>query len=184
MIHDSLADVVATPLPDGLIVRPFETGDAARWLAIQSSTGIYDAIPGDLFEREFGDRPDGLPGRQLFARDTGGVDVATATAWYPEADRSADMGRIHWVAVCPEVQRRGIGRALTGIALERLRALGYRRAYLTTGAGNAAAVALYLDVGFRPEPRRDAERPAWQALAKRLGLPRAERIDRVLRLRT
>ncbi|GAA3460618.1 GNAT family N-acetyltransferase [Saccharothrix longispora] len=68
--------------------------------------------------------------------------------------RVAD-GEIHMLAVDPEHQRRGIGTALTGYAVERLRAAGVVLAVVGTGGdpGHAAARATYEKAGFTPFPQ-------------------------------
>jgi ribosomal protein S18 acetylase RimI-like enzyme len=158
----------ATPIPDGYSLRWYREGDRDAWQRIQSSTGLYDPVAPDLFEREFGDAPDLLPQRQCFVGDVRGVAVGTATAWIAAPGRAPGEGRVHWVAVSPGHQRRGLGRYLTEVACTRMRELGADTAYLTTGSENAPAVQLYLGLGFSPEVRSPRERDAWQALARGL----------------
>jgi [ribosomal protein S18]-alanine N-acetyltransferase len=55
------------------------------------------------------------------------------------------------VAVDPEAQRTGIGRALTKALLERMEARGVGDVSLTVHPGNAPAVALYRMLGFKQE---------------------------------
>jgi ribosomal protein S18 acetylase RimI-like enzyme len=153
------------PPPEGYSLRWYRDGDRDAWQRIQSSTGLYDPVAPDLFEREFGDAPQLLPQRQCFVEDASGVAVGTATAWIADPGEAPGQGRIHWVAVSPAHQRRGLGGYLTETACTRLRALGADTAYLTTGSGNVAAVQLYLGLGFRPEVRSPKERGAWRSLA-------------------
>jgi ribosomal protein S18 acetylase RimI-like enzyme len=155
-------------LPDGYSLRWYRDGDRTLWQRIQSSTGLYDPVAPDLFEREFGEALGLLPQRQCFVVDETGVAVGTATAWIAGVGRAPGEERLHWVAVCPEHQRRGIGGYVTDTACSRMRELGADSAYLTTGSRNAAAVQLYLGLGFRPQVRSAEERSAWQALADTL----------------
>ena len=53
-------------------------------------------------------------------------------------------------------RRRGVGRALLSMALERARARGCRRIELDTNESNAAALALYQDFGFSPSSKGGA----------------------------
>jgi ribosomal protein S18 acetylase RimI-like enzyme len=156
------------PLPDGYRLRWYRDGDRDAWQRIQSSTGLYDPVAPDLFDREFGDAPQLLPQRQCFVQEAGGVAVGTATAWTAAPGRSTGEGRVHWVAVSPAHQRRGLGRYLTETACVRIRELGGRTAYLTTGSENGPAVQLYLGLGFRPEIRSATERDVWRTLARDL----------------
>jgi ribosomal protein S18 acetylase RimI-like enzyme len=156
-------------LPAGYSLRWFRAGDRDTWQRIQTSTGIYDPVAPDLFEREFGPRAELLPERQCFVEDASGVAVGTSTAWLPDPERPQGQGRLHWVAVSPEHQRRGIGSFLTVTSCNRLRDLGAESAYLTTGSENVAAIRLYLSLGFRPEAADEAELRAWQSLVAVVG---------------
>ncbi len=73
-------------------------------------------------------------------------------------------GRVHWVALLPEVQGRGLARPLMTTVCRRLRALGHRRAYLTTAMNRPAAVGLYLKFGFVPVLESDEDRARWRTL--------------------
>ncbi len=152
-------------LPAGYSLRWYRPGDRDTWQRIQASTGIYDPIAPDLFEREFGGGTEFLADRQCFVEDPAGHAVGTATCWFAEAGRDAREGRVHWVAVSPEHQRRGLGSFLTEAACARMRRLGAASAYLTTGSTNVAAVQLYLGIGFRPQVRSAEERDAWKVLS-------------------
>lgn len=54
------------------------------------------------------------------------------------------------VAVVHERQGRGLGRALVGAVLERLRARGVRRVVVGTASSSLDALAFYQRQGFRP----------------------------------
>jgi ribosomal protein S18 acetylase RimI-like enzyme len=58
------------------------------------------------------------------------------------------------VAVHPEYRRRGIARALTGAALERMRSRGMRTAWLQARTDNPPAIKLYTSLGFSEIARR------------------------------
>lgn len=64
------------------------------------------------------------------------------------------MGEVYILAVDPEHQRQGIGRALIDCALERMRAAGMAIAMVETGddPGHAASRAAYEDSGFERWP--------------------------------
>ena len=154
-----LTDGLPSPiLPDKYSLRWYRAGDEAIWHAIHAATGVYDPIAPDLFIREFGDDTEMLASRQCYLLDAGGAAVGTATAWIAAPGRPSTDGRVHWVAVVPRVQRRGLGTYLTLVVCRRLLELGAERAYLTTGSANIAAVQLYLRLGSDPrsQPRRIA----------------------------
>jgi ribosomal-protein-alanine N-acetyltransferase len=68
----------------------------------------------------------------------------------------AGEAHIHNLAVAPEARRQGLGRRLLGMALESATARGARVIHLEVRAGNVAARALYLSMGFRELGRRAA----------------------------
>jgi GNAT superfamily N-acetyltransferase len=157
-------------LPPGYAVRWYQPGDEQTWLEIHRATGVYDPLPPGLFDREFGMAPGQLPGRQFFIvahhgapfDQAHGATVATSTAWFDPRAPAPSPGRVHWVAVVPGAQRRGLGSALVWQTCRRLAELGHVGAYLTTGADNLPAINLYLRMGFTPHPRSDQERAAWR----------------------
>lgn len=168
MVRDLAQVGTSPPVPEGYSLRWYRPGDEDLWFTIQKSTGIYDPISPDLFTREFGDDTRMLSSRQCYLDDSNGRSVGTATAWVAGSGRSQTEGRLHWVAVIPEMQRRGLGTYLTRVVCGRLRELGADRAYLTTGSRNLAAVQLYLGLGFQPQARSEQEVRAWRDLAQKV----------------
>jgi ribosomal protein S18 acetylase RimI-like enzyme len=73
--------------------------------------------------------------------------VGTVTAWEGSFEGER-MGRVHWLAVVPEEQGKGLGALLLSVACERLRLLGFERAYLVTSPLRTAAIRLYKRFGF------------------------------------
>ena len=71
---------------------------------------------------------------------------------YAVAGRAGRRGYLQRVAVHPDQAGRGFGRALGSDALSWLATRGTHRAVVNTQEGNAAALALYEALGFRPEP--------------------------------
>jgi len=66
----------------------------------------------------------------------------------------ADEVEIHNVAVHPSHRRQGLARALLVRAMELAASSGSLVAHLEVRAGNAAAIELYRQLGFRPVGRR------------------------------
>ena len=164
MVRELKDERHALEVPEGYSLRWYREGDREVWQSIQRSTGIYDPLAPDLSDREFGEHKDLLPERQCFVEAASGVPVGTATAWLGSPERLPGERRLHWVAVSPAHQRKGIGSYLTETACSRLRALGATSAYLTTGSDNIGAIQLYLSLGFRPEVAPEVERIAWHSL--------------------
>ncbi len=71
---------------------------------------------------------------------------------YAICGRSGRRGYVQRLAVHPHAQGRGTGRRLLLDGLAWLARHGATRAFVNTQSSNRAALALYLDVGFREEP--------------------------------
>jgi GNAT superfamily N-acetyltransferase len=67
----------------------------------------------------------------------------------------ADEAEFRMLAVRPDAQGRGIGRALIEACVDRARAQGFRALVLSTPAGAALPHRLYESMGFVREPARD-----------------------------
>jgi ribosomal protein S18 acetylase RimI-like enzyme len=78
--------------------------------------------------------------------------TAEELAGYAICGRSGPRGFVQRLAVHPDYQHRGLGRALVLDGLHWMRRRRVRRAVVNTQLGNAAALNLYQQIGFRPEP--------------------------------
>jgi len=168
MVRAVLDGVPSCPLPEGFSIRRYRPGDEKVWTRIWTAAELFGSVGPETFAREFGDRADLLPERQLYLCDAAGHEVGTAAAWFGRSDIDPEAGLVHWVAVVPEMQGRGLAKPLMSAVLVRLRELGYRRAYLITQEARVAAVNLYLRFGFLPEVRDEAEGAAWRRVRERL----------------
>ena len=75
-----------------------------------------------------------------------------AVVGYAICGTSGGRGFVQRLAVAPEVQGRGIGKALLLDGLSWLRAEGAQEIAVNTQVGNDPALALYRQVGFRDDP--------------------------------
>jgi GNAT superfamily N-acetyltransferase len=173
MWHPDLAQAPRVAAPPGYAIRGFRAGDGDTWVRLQSHDP-FDAPTLATFAASMpGDVPT-LAERVMFLLDPAGREIGTITAWRAPF-RGTWMGQIHWVALIPAVQGRGLGHALLGAGCARLALLGERAAFLTTNIRRVAALGLYLRAGFIPQPQSTAERAAWLTLLPRLRLPAATR---------
>jgi GNAT superfamily N-acetyltransferase len=158
------------PLSGGadFAVRDYQAGDDLAWRRIQAEADLHNAITPDLFAREFGDVASQHANRILFAVTPTGEPVGTAAAWWGSSPTDW-WGRVHWVAVRPAWQRKGIGRELLVAACSRLRDLGHGAAFLTTSPVRVEALRLYLSLGFLPRIADPNDRSTWREIASRLG---------------
>lgn len=178
MVRATLADIPVYLLLPGYAFRWYRPGDEASWAAIQAAADRDNEITPQLFAQEFrlargaaADAPAAprLEDRQCYLLDPAGHAVGTATAWVDDLNDDPAAGRVHWVALLPAVQGRGLARPLMTTVCRRLRALGHRRAYLTTAMNRPAAVGLYLKFGFVPVLNNDEDRVRWRMLEGHLG---------------
>jgi|SRR5947209_2233705 len=157
MVRDRLDDIPNDDIPRGYALRPFQAGDAETWLRIHVVADEYGTFSDRTFVAEFGTDEVALGRRQLYAVDRHGEAVGTVTAWFPQRGICSAVGRLHWLAVLPGHQHRGVGSALVTATLRRLRELGYQHAYLTSASVRKEALRLYRALGFRTASRGDVE---------------------------
>jgi GNAT superfamily N-acetyltransferase len=172
MIHRDLSQAPDFPIPPGYTMRHYREGDAETWVRIQRACAddlsfitaehFHEDMPGDAAH---------LAERVLFLVDPSGQDIGTIVAWNDSKFDGRDIGRIHWVAIVAEAQGHGLSKPMMSAACNVLRTLNYTEAYLETHTSLIPALNLYLEFGFRPAPRSDGVRAAWQAVAPRLKFP-------------
>jgi ribosomal protein S18 acetylase RimI-like enzyme len=143
MIRRSLDGIPQHPLPAGFSIRWWWPGDRETWVRIHDLAEKLVPATAEVYDKQFGGNTHELSRRQAFLLDSSGREIGTATAWF-----DGKLGRVHWVAIVPEFQGRGLSKPLLTIVCSRLRELGYAQVYLTTDARRAAALALYRSFGF------------------------------------
>ena len=163
---DSLEQLPRHPLPERYGFRFYRPGDEIHWARIETSAGEFSRIEDGLrrFERDFPDKQP-LPERMMFLTD-GGVPFATVTAWF-EPDGA---GLLHYVAIDAAHQGQGLSRALSGLGMNRLRALGHRSARLDTQTYSWVAIKVYHEFGFRPVIHGEDERRGWRIVSEKTGI--------------
>jgi ribosomal protein S18 acetylase RimI-like enzyme len=174
MVRKHMHEIPQVPLPAAYGFRAYREGDEATWLDVQRAAEPIIPVPDDFFHRQFGDHLDALPARMFFVEDAAGRAAGTITAWWEQNRHDTNgRGRIHWVAVHPAHQRRGLAKPMMTHAMNRL-AQEYRSAMLGTSSSRVWAVKVYLDFGFRPDPGQlddPAIAGAWRELQARLQHP-------------
>jgi ribosomal protein S18 acetylase RimI-like enzyme len=93
-----------------------------------------------------------------------GQAIGTATAWFKDNFEGRRFGRVHWVAIVPEYQGRGLAKPLMSTICRRLQELGHDCAYLTTSTARLPAINLYRRFGFEPLIRTPEEADIWKRL--------------------
>lgn len=168
MIRETLDDIPQYVLPPGYSLRRYQPGDERSWTAIHVEADLYNTITPALFGQQFGSDPVVLRERQFYVCDPDGRAIGTATAWFDDHYRGRRYGRVHWVAIVPAMQGRGLSKPLMTAVCNRLRELGHDRVYLTTSAARLPAVHLYLKFGFVPEIAGPQDEALWREILRRL----------------
>jgi len=167
MVRPNLDDLPQPPLPEGFLLRDFRDGDEQAWIDIHIPSDRHHQFDLKCYRGEFGDDRDDIRRRQIFLCEAAGRPIGTVTAWF-DAARGPAWGRIHWVAIEPPWQGRGLSKPMLAAACRRLRDLGHSRGVLTTQTVRPRAVGLYLRFGFVPEITCPADADAWRLVAARL----------------
>lgn len=170
MATEDLAAAPVYKLPAGFSMRRFRRGDEATWVKVQQTAEHFQKIDEALFFRQYGDNFERHAARIMFLMDIDGEAIGTISAWNDAEYSRREYGRIHWVAIVPPMQGRGLGKPLMSAACRRLLELGHERAYLTTSTARVPAINLYLAFGFEPVMRHEEERVLWTELMPRLSV--------------
>jgi ribosomal protein S18 acetylase RimI-like enzyme len=171
MVHRDLARVPQETPPDGYRMRPYAPGDVETWVRIQQAAEPYIVPTADDFARSMPGDTAALAARVRFLVDPFGADIGTITAWHGALEDGRAIGQIHWVAIVPEAQGRGLAKPMLGAACALLRQHDHTSAFLESNTRRLPALNLYLRAGFVPYPRDAAERDAWRAVAPLLRYP-------------
>ena len=145
MYRKTLSDIPEHPLPVGFAIRRYIAGDEERWLSIHEIADRNNTFNAGTFRRQFGTDSRLLESRQFYLIAPDGRAIGTTTAWF-----KASLGRVHWVALLPAYQGRGLAKPLLSIACKRLGVLGHNETYLATSTARFPALCLYATFGFRP----------------------------------
>ena len=162
MLRENLEGLPRCDPPEGFRIRSYEPGDEEAWVRIHLLADKHNQATPEIFRDEFGGSVKDLRARQLYLCE-GDDAVGTASAWYGALD-GRPFGRVHWVAIVPEMQGRGLASPLLSAVCRRMAEMGHERAYLTTNAVRVPAINLYLKFGFKPWPRSEEEQEAWRRL--------------------
>jgi GNAT superfamily N-acetyltransferase len=174
MVRDTLADLPDYALPDGYSIRTFKRGEGPLWAEIGFAAGNFQSLEEarEQFEKGFEKPVEDMESRCFFVvHDATNRAVGTSMAWYdPGFAEGENYGRVHWVAIIPDHQGKGLAKPLMIAVLRRL-AESHPKAMLDTQTFRKAAVNLYLDLGFVPFFKRDTCPQAWADLAAQLRHP-------------
>lgn len=136
-------------LPEGFQFTFYEEGDEEAWAQIETSVAEFDSKEEALtyFKKTFS-FSDELKRRCLFVNDRHGNKVGTVMAWWAYSGMKRELW-LHWVAVKPEYQGTGIGKAMLSRVLKLYREIeGPQPIYLHTQTWSYKAINMYEEYGF------------------------------------
>ena len=138
-------------LPYNYKFRHFENStDINHWSRIETSVLEFSSEPEakEYFNRSYYPYLDDLNKRCTFILNRHDLPIATATAWYADS-KLGYQSSLQWVAVCPEYQGLGLGKAIVQKALTIFRELEPKNSvWLHTQTWSHVAVRLYKKLGF------------------------------------
>ena len=162
-------DCPSADLPAGYSLRYYLPGDEVHWQAIHDLADAYNRDRPDLFRDQFGTNQQLLAWRQIYLLNGAEQPVATVTAWFDQHRvHGSYWGQLHWLAIVPAEQGRGLGDTMVTACLQTLRGLGHSQAFLDTDSRRLPAINLYLKYGFRPVINSREDEAAWRRLAPQL----------------
>lgn len=150
-------------LPEGYHFACFTPSDEERWVRLQAEvTHVESEVQGrQVFREEFLQAGEDIPcekcpGYEETVRRTVLIETETgelagaATLW--TGDTFGDIWqRVHWVAVHPDHQGKGLAKCMVARMLELHRELSCDTpVYLTTQTKSYRAVRIYAQMGFVP----------------------------------
>ena len=139
------------PLTDNtndITVRNYQTCDEKHWADIEFSIGDFPST--DEAEQYFKAHynTDDVFERCFFAEDKNNNIIGTCIAWL---DYKGDetVSSLHWLAVLPEYQNKGAGKALLNAVMRYYCQNHLMPVYLHTQPWSYKAIKLYLSAGFK-----------------------------------
>lgn len=139
-------------LPEGYTFSFYRPGMEDDWARIETAVGQFEdeQTAREYFVREFLCDPSLLESRYFFALAPDGTVAGMAALW-PGEDFGEQRQRVHWVAVDPAHQGKGIAKALLTRVLALYETCGDQRPlYLITQTWSYQAIGIYMRFGFIP----------------------------------
>lgn len=163
MIRENAENIPTITLPEGYCFAPFTPADEEQWIRLQTEvTHVESYTQGkQIFREEFLQASDDVPceecpgyedmvRRTVQIKDAGDNLVGVATLWMGDTFGKL-WQRVHWVAVHPDHQGKGLAKCMIARILHLYEELGCETPiYLTTQTKTYRAVRIYRQMGFTP----------------------------------
>ncbi|MDI6909626.1 GNAT family N-acetyltransferase [Nocardioides sp.] len=151
---------MSEPLAPGVVVRRARPEDlAAAGEVTVAAYAEFTEGPDDHYVALLRDTARRDREAELWVAERGGEVLGTVTITLPGSPwreiGTDEEGEFRMLAVSPTARRRGVGEALTRLAMDRFRELGFRGIVLSSLAQMTSAHRVYERHGFRRAPERD-----------------------------
>ena len=141
---------VPCTIPDGFKFTFYKDGNDRDWARIETSVLEFDNEfeASMYFAQKFKPEIEEFKKRCLFIETAEGKKIATATAWWHHVNDER-RAWLHWVAVDPNYQGLGLGKAITsGVTKLMLDLEGDVDFYLHTQTWSYKAIKIYEKFGY------------------------------------
>lgn len=163
MVRENAANIPAYTLPEGYHFAPVTPADEENWVRLQVEVTHVESLEQgrQIFREEFlqasADAPcEKCPGyadvvkRTVQVKDAQDNLVGVATLWMGDTFGER-WQRVHWVAVHPDHQGKGLAKCMIAKMLQIYHELGCDTPiYLTTQTKTYRAIRIYKQMGFTP----------------------------------
>jgi len=140
----------AWPLPEGFSYQMYQPGLEKDWARIEAAAGEFECEMEALlyYQKAFLPYSEELPRRCIFIKAPDGELVGTATAWW-DYNGQRRHPLVHFVAVKPNYQGKGLGKAITAEVIRLMDAVdGDSVFFLCTQTTSHKAIRIYERAGF------------------------------------
>ena len=170
MTREHMDNIPQFPIPKGFAIRNYRPNEGHIWTRIQKAAEPYINIDDGLFAREFKRDFLAMEDRSFYLTTDAGEETGTITAWWQPDMNGKTWGQIHWVAIHPDYQGRGLSKPMMSVAMNRLKQ-SHECCFLDTSTGRIPAIKAYLNFGFTPDLSGKHSRQAWAEVASVLEHP-------------
>ena len=170
MIREHMEDIPHFPIPKGFAIRSYRPNEGHIWTRIQKAAEPHFGIDDELFMREFKRDLLAMEDRSFYLTTDAGEEIGTITAWWQPNINGKVWGQIHWVAIHPDYQGRGLSKPMMSVAMSRLKQ-SHERCFLDTSTARIPAIKIYLDFGFTPALLDENSQQAWAEVTSILEHP-------------
>lgn len=138
-------------LPEGFHFEFYQEGDEIEWAVIETAVFEFkdETKALDCFQEKFAPYSQELKKRMVFVTSSSGEKIGTCLAWWKEVPNGDRYPLVHWVAVKPGYQGKGIAKAMVSHVLKLLQnSENTSPIYLHTQTWSHVAIRLYQKLGF------------------------------------